>query len=403
VSHQPRSPKSNSDPPPRQSGDDLGEDTVIMQGGSRAPLGAQTPPNELQVGLLQSLLDGLTDGLAAVDLSGKFVQFNPAGEAIIGKGAVSGPPATWPQTYGMHLSDGKTLYPWEDLPLVRALRGERTPEVEMYVRNERIPAGKWLRVRAAPTVDAGGRRTGAVALFRDVTERRQAELALESERKYLRHLIQTQDRDRQLTAFDLHDGIVQLMTGALMRLEAYHSKQTDARRQDDALQTVIDLVREAMEEARRMIGGLRPPVIDDKGIVGAIEYLADPTHRDDNLRVEFVHRVQFVRLTALQESTLFRIVQEALHNAAHHSGSTRVRVLLEQHNDTIRLEIRDWGKGFDAATRPARRFGIRGIEERSRLLGGSAEIESASDKGTVIRVMLPLKNDCPLELFETET
>lgn len=257
-------------------------------------------------------------------------------------------------------------------------------------------------MRAAPVFDATGRRTGAVALFRDVTQRKQAERTLEAERTFLRHLIQTQDRDRQLTAFDLHDGVVQLITGALMRLEAYRSKQADTDKDDD-LNTAMNLVREAIEEARRMIGGFRPPVIDERGIVGAIEYLADPAHRDDHLQVEFVHCVQFVRLAALQESTLFRIVQEALNNAARHSGSRRVRVLLEQRGDSIYLEVRDWGKGFDARNRPARRYGLRGIEERSRLLGGSTEIDSTPDQGTVVRVTLPLKNDFPPNLFEPES
>jgi PAS domain S-box-containing protein len=401
VTHHPRSAKSNFESLPQSSGDDHGEDTVIMQGGSRS-LSSERPSPESDPKALQSLLDGMTDGLAAVDVTGKFVHFNPAAEAILGRGAVGGSPETWSKAYGLYLPDAKTPYPSEELPLIRALRGERTPEVEMYVRNERIPAGRWLRVRAAPTFDAAGRRTGAVAIFRDDTERRQAELALESERKFLRHLIHTQDRDRQLTAFDLHDGVVQLMTGALMRLEAYRGKPTEAR-QNDELQTAIDLVREAIEEARRMIGGLRPPAIDERGIVGAIEYLADPANRDDNLRVEFVHGVQFNRLNALQESTIFRIVQEALHNAARHSGSSRARVTLEQQGDVLSLEIRDWGKGFDSQTRSLRRFGLRGIEERSRLLGGTARIESAPDQGTAVRVTLPLKSDFSPDYFEAES
>lgn len=108
-----------------------------MHGGSRLRHGEHnTPTTELSGGLLQSLLDSLSDGLAAVDASGKFVQFNPAGEAIIGKGAVGGPPETWSKAYGLYLPDGTTPFPANELPLVRALQGERTPEVEMFVRNE---------------------------------------------------------------------------------------------------------------------------------------------------------------------------------------------------------------------------------------------------------------------------
>ena len=98
-----------------------------------------------------------------------------------------------------------------------------------------------------------------------------------------------------------------------------------------------------------MIGGLRPPSIDEKGVIGAIEYLADAQNQG-GMQVEFVHDVKFTRLTSLQETTVYRIVQEALHNAQRHSGSERARVVLKQRGKTIYLEIRDWGKGFDPKT-----------------------------------------------------
>jgi signal transduction histidine kinase len=364
------------------------EETVVMHGSPRAKptLGGEG---------LQTIIDSLADGLAVVDVNGKFVQFNPSAEAILALGPTSEPPESWPKTYGLFLPDMRTPYPVDQLPLIRALRGEQVTDIEMYARHPGIPDGKWLRVRAAPIRDARGSIVGAAALFRDETTAKKTDFALEAERRYLRYLITTQDRDRQLAAFDLHDGVVQTMTGALMRLESLQYKYPDFAAGNEDYDTAVDLVREAIEETRRMIGGLRPPVIDERGIVGAVEYLIENQCRRENLKVDFIHDTQVVRLSALQESTIFRIVQEALHNAARHSDSPRARVCLRRRDDVIEVEITDWGKGFDVSTAARHRYGIRGIEERARLLQGNARIESRPGAGTTICVTLPLNATAP--------
>jgi len=389
-------PRSNSPSPSSASRHDDGEDTVIM---SRSPHAAA--PAAAQAGIVQSVLDSISDGVVAVDMHGRFVQFNPAATAILGIGPQSVPPTQWPAAYGLFLSDTATPYPAAELPLTRALQGTTTEEIEMFVKSKHCPDGKWLRVRAAPTRDSGGKQTGAVAILRDDTERKKAEQALAAKQKFLHHLIATLDRDRQLTAFDLHDGVVQLMTGAMLRLEAYRGKQPNETVGEDVT-IATQLVRESIDEARQLIGGLSPPVIDDQGVVGAIAWLAENYCRDSQMRVDFAHHVQFTRLPALQESTIFRIVQEALHNARRHSGSKQAWVRLKQQDDNLHLEIRDEGKGFDVAAKHMTRFGLRGIEERSRLLGGLAQIETAPGQGTTIRVSLPIDITNKHELFETE-
>lgn len=348
------------------------------------------------------MIDSLTDGLVVVDVQGKFLQFNPAAEAILGRGPATLNPDQWPVAYGLFLPDRRTLYPVDQLPLIRALRGEFLSDVEMHVCHAGMTDGKWLRVRAAPIRDERGKIIGAAALFRDETTAKKTELALEAERRYLRYLIATQDRDRQLAAFDLHDGVVQTMTGALMRLESLQYKYPDFAQGNEDYDTAVDLVREAIEETRRMIGGLRPPVIDERGIVGAVEYLIENQCRRENLRVDFIHDAEFVRLSALQESTIFRIVQEALHNAARHSSSPRARVCLRRRGDVVELEVTDWGKGFDVSTASRHRFGIRGIEERARLLQGESRIESRPGAGTTIRVTLPLRNATTPDITDLE-
>jgi signal transduction histidine kinase len=90
------------------------------------------------------------------------------------------------------------------------------------------------------------------------------------------------------------------------------------------------------------------------------------------------------------ENALYRIFQEALGNACKHSNSSRVRVSLTQQGGRVRLEIRDWGVGFEIKTMPENHFGIEGIRQRARLLGGRCSIQSEAGEGTRVVVELPL-------------
>ena len=144
-----------------------------------------------------------------------------------------------------------------------------------------------------------------------------------------------------------------------------------------------------MAETRRLIGGLRPPVLDEAGVVPAIEYLVAEHQRRDGPEIEFVHEVQFDRLAPPLESALFRIVQECLTNACRYSQSPKVRVELRQADDRVRIDVQDWGVGFDPEQIGDGHFGLRGIRERARLLGGTVSIQTAPQQGTHVTVELP--------------
>ena len=145
-----------------------------------------------------------------------------------------------------------------------------------------------------------------------------------------------------------------------------------------------------MAEARRLIGGLRPPVLDEAGVVPAIEYLVAEHQRHDGPEIEFVHEVQFDRLAPPLESALFRIVQECLTNACRYSQSPKVRVELRQVDDRVRIDVQDWGVGFDPKQIGDGHFGLRGIRERARLLGGAVSIQTAAAAGHPHHGRVPL-------------
>jgi len=231
-----------------------------------------------------------------------------------------------------------------------------------------------------------------LALSRDVTERKQAEAALHKERQFLRHLIDLQERERKLMAYEIHDGLAQQLTGALFKLQGLEvvQEKQDFPAARKILDDALRLIRESVDEARRLIGGLRPPILDESGIVAAIEYLCGDRRQTSGPQIEFVHQVRFYRLAAPLEVALFRIAQECLTNACRYSQSPKIRVELSQSNNHIHLTVQDWGVGFNPSEVKGNRFGLRGIGERVRLLEGAADINSTPGKGTTITVELPL-------------
>jgi PAS domain S-box-containing protein len=229
------------------------------------------------------------------------------------------------------------------------------------------------------------------SLREQIAERRRAERELRAERHLMEQLLAAHERDRQLVAYEIHDSLVQDITGALMHLEAcWEAEPGDDLITGEEFEQGLELLRGAIAESRRLISGLRPPIIDELGIVAAIDYLVHEKAQASGIEIAFAHQVHFKRLAPLLEGAIYRIVQEALTNVTRHSQADEARVELSHHEDRIFLEVRDWGVGFDPNEVTEHRFGLKGIRERARLLRGRAEVLSAPGKGTRIVVHLPI-------------
>jgi PAS domain S-box-containing protein len=271
----------------------------------------------------------------------------------------------------------------------RAARGE-------FVRMEATHVAedgevRWIDFSLKPVKDENGKVIFVIPEGRDITVRKHIEEALGKEQQLLRNLLDLHEQDRKLTAYEIHDGLAQQLAGALYKFQSIDAlRDHDPEAAREVFDESVGLLREAMAETRRLISGLRPPILDESGVIDAIEYLVSERNARGGPEIEFVHPGELGRLAAPLESAIFRIVQECLTNACRYSQSDKVRVEVRQSDGRAHIEVRDWGVGFDPAGVEQGHYGLRGIRERARLLGGSASIDSAPGKGVCISVNLPL-------------
>ncbi len=343
--------------------------------------------HEQQSQVLESVLQCMADGVLVANDQGHFIHFNPAAEKIIGFGAVVDDASSWARHYGLFRPNHSELFAAEDLPLARARRGETVHDAEIFVCNDNLPEGVTISVNASPLYSRTGELQGGVAVLRDITDQKRYQERLLAEEALLRKLLELQEQDRKLVSYELHDGLLQYVIGAKLIVEALYHASTGKQR--ETAEAVRHLLGNAIEEGRAMISGLRPMIIDEQGIIGAIQYLISD-QPNQHIDIRFTHGVQFDRLDPRFEQTVYRIVQEALTNVRRHSGAEAATVDITQQQGHLHIEVRDSGSGFVPAHVPSDRFGIRGIQERARLFGGSAKIISAPGEGATVSVTIPL-------------
>ncbi len=218
------------------------------------------------------------------------------------------------------------------------------------------------------------------------------------EKEYLRttllnKLITAQEDERRHISRELHDETGQSLTWLVMSMRALADKATDAK-QREVLLTARDIASELLNEIRDMAVELRPPVLDDLGVVAAMKkYLATYQQRFD-ITVKFSATQEINDLDKQIAVALYRILQESLTNIVRHSKATVVDVNIDLRQQTILMQITDNGRGIaDAELEQAvrqNRLGIYGMKERAELLNGTFQITSSPQRGTTITVSVPL-------------
>lgn len=231
------------------------------------------------------------------------------------------------------------------------------------------------------------------ALLRDVTERRARQRGLET---YARRIVQAQEEERRRIARELHDSSLQAVVLLCRRLDAL---ETTSDNLSPSLRQALSDTRQSAEsiadELRRFSRDLRPSILDDLGLAPAVRWLVAELERRSDVRGKLMLVGQEQRLSSDAELCLFRIAQEALRNVERHAAASSVVVTLSYQQAHMRLTIQDDGKGLPAARMPpvsvaGEKLGLLGIQERARLLGGNVQVTSRPNRGTRVRVTLPL-------------
>jgi two-component system sensor histidine kinase DegS len=210
----------------------------------------------------------------------------------------------------------------------------------------------------------------------------------------------TREDERRRLARDLHDGPAQTLAAALFGVDlAVNALDRAPATARDELLAARAMVRDALDDVRALMAGLRPRLLEERGLVAALNGLAaTPPLWGTEVSVETEGIGRGVRLPADVELALFRIAQEAVSNARRHGVASRVRVSLAVRPGIAELVVVDDGRGFlwePEIGWPSRGEGLPGMRERAELLGGTLRVESAPGAGTRIAVMLPLPRVWP--------
>ena len=207
-------------------------------------------------------------------------------------------------------------------------------------------------------------------------------------RDALRRVVEAQEAERKRLARELHDETGQALTSILLGLKGLEETlATDDSR--SAVGDLRQLVVSTLQDVRRLAVELRPSALDDLGLVAAIDRLAR-SFGESGIQVEVEAHIGEQRLPEAVETTLYRIVQEALTNVAKHANAERMSITLTRRDATVVAIVEDDGTGFDPEASAREGLGLLGMRERLALVGGKLRIEAAPGTGTTIAAEVPI-------------
>ncbi len=199
--------------------------------------------------------------------------------------------------------------------------------------------------------------------------------------------LEAQEEERARVARDLHDEVNQSLTGLLLRLEAAREKSPPALAGE--LAEIRALGNQALQELLALARQLRPTALDDLGLKAALASHVTELGRQSGIRTTFEAEGDIASVPRDVQIVAYRVAQEALSNAARHSGAAQVRVRLEHSDGAVELSVADDGRGF-TFDQASRGLGLAGMRERALLVNGDLRVESRPEVGTNVRLRVPI-------------
>jgi len=258
-------------------------------------------------------------------------------------------------------------------------------------------------MHAVAEFDENGEVSGALVIGHNITELKATERRLEDSRVQLQRLTyhreEAREEERRRVAREIHDELGQLLSVLRLGISTldyrYGDANPDLRNKTAKMGNVID---QAIDMIHTLATRLRPAVIES-GIMLAVEWLVQEFSKSTGIRCEFDIPKTEIDLDKDNALALFRIVQESMTNILRHAEATHVVVALSQYEQALTLEISDNGKGFvPEKIGKSGTFGIIGMQERVLMMDGTLVIDSAPGKGTVLRIIVPLKSALEKEI-----
>jgi PAS domain S-box-containing protein len=269
---------------------------------------------------------------------------------------------------------------------------ERTLEIQWKRRNG-TPI--WVLLNAHAVRDEAGGMLYFEGFVQDITERRQAAQELARYRKQLRQLAarleDVREQDRKTIAREIHDELGQALTALRMDLSWIVGRlPASPARLATKTHAMIDVVDQTIATVRRIATQLRPPILDDLGLVAAIEWQAGEVAARTGIHCALDLPAD-VRLDEARATTVFRIFQEAITNVVRHAGANSVQVILRATAEELTLEVRDDGRGITAAQLlDQAALGLLGMRERAEAAGGVLDVFAGPGEGTTVALRLPV-------------
>jgi PAS domain S-box-containing protein len=375
----------------------LWEVGIITLIGSLAPFGLEHYRNqetrlevtmdklELTQKRYRQLFENAHDAIWVQDLSGKVVAANQAAAELFGYDL--------PSLIGM---DSRRFLSQKDLALSKLIQKSllagqerRQPYRHEIIRKDRTKAHVML---TANLISSDDHPDGIQFIGRDITKEVRMQ---ENQAFYLQQITKAHEEERLRVSRDLHDSTAQNLIAILRSLEKFceEDKQLSPERLE-VLWGFHKQLKDISQEIRQLSRDLRPSIIDNLGLLPAVEWLVEQLENEHGQSATLTILGKERRFSPEVEVALFRIVQEALRNIAKHAEATEVRVTIDFKDKETRVSVIDNGKGFNMPASLGElsrqgKLGVDGMQTRARLVGGTFNIQSSPGAGTAIVVIVP--------------
>jgi len=348
---------------------------------------------EEELSIVYDALSSSVSGVIITNLEGRIQYVNPSFLRIFGYKEKT-------EILGKNAVD---LFPTEDVKKfadVKAIIDETRGETEEFIAQHKDGTKFPVEVSSSNVTDNIGNIVGRMASFIDLTERKQAKKAIQESKKQIRvlssKLLEAEEEERKRIARDLHDIIGSSLTAIKYILEKQVDNMAKLPIQErTSLEQAVSMVQNTIKETKRIYRSLRPPILDDLGILATINWSCREFQEVySGIRIEKSLEIEEDKVPKSLKIVIYKLLLETLNNIVKHSGANLVRLSLRETEGNLELSVKDNGRGFNLKEILSREshssgLGLASMKERVEVFGGSFKIWASHKKGTTILASWP--------------